>query len=145
VSPASSRRLFARTPLLLVRVTPQGFLVVETDETAPELVGHAVAARPQRKLFLDGTIACQADDATHSRDGKPCEECLHPLCRPQIRLRLADRRVHYLLDLAVTSARNLLDVEERLAAQGRKLADAGLRLTVKDRGHYGEVCFETTD
>lgn len=134
--------LFSRPPLLIVRVTPRGLRILPTEETIEALEGHVISHGPRRKLFLEGILACHSDDAVTAKDGKRCQDCLHPLCRPQIRLRLATREAHYVLDLAVTSAKNLLALEEDLRAQGLRLMDVRLRLTVTARGHYGEVAFE---
>ena len=134
--------LFSRPPLLIARVTPRGLRLLPTEEVVDALEGHVISHKPQRKLFLEGILACHSDDAVTAKDGKRCQDCLHPLCRPQLRLRLADRHAHYVLDLAVTSARNLLALEDALRAQGLRLTDVPLRLTVTDRGHYGEVAFE---
>lgn len=134
--------LFSRPPLLIVRVTPRGLRILPTEETIEALEGHVISLQPQRKLFLEGMLACHADDAETAMDGKRCQDCLHPLCRPQIRLRLASREAHYVLDLAVTSSKNLLALAEALHAERLPLRDVRLRLTVTDRGHYGEVAFE---
>lgn len=106
------------------------------------LEGHVISMRPPRKLVLEGLLAWPSDAAVTAKDGKRCHDCLHPLCRPQFRLRLADRHAHYVLDLAVTSAKNLVALEEILRAQGLRLMAARLRLTVTDRGLCGEVAFE---
>jgi hypothetical protein len=137
------RRLFGRPPLLRVRVRPQGFQIVESEERVSEIEGYVLAWKAIRKLFLDGVLSCQSNDGIVARDSNTeCEKCRHPLCRPQIRLRLADRHVHYLLDLAVSSAQNFLAVESAMVAERFRLAEVELRLTVKNRAYFGEVCFE---
>ena len=90
--------LFSRPPLLIVRVTPRGLRLLPTEETIEALEGHVISHGPQRKLFLEGILACHSDDAVTAKDGKRCQDCLHPLCRPQLRLRLANREAHYVLD-----------------------------------------------
>ena len=136
------RRLFGRPPLLRVRVRPLGFEIVESEEQVSQIEGYVLAWKAIRKLFLDGALSCQSDNGVVARDGTVCEKCRHPLCRPQIRLRLADRHVHYLIDLAVSSAHNFLALESAMVREGFRLAEVELRLTVKDRGYFGEVCFE---
>lgn len=143
---SASRRPFAPRPLLWVRVTPQGFLFRETEETVAALEGHVVKQRLRRKLFLDGMPACSSPDGVASLDGKiRCDDCRHPICLPQIRLQIADRHAHYLLDLAISSMRNFLDLEAEIQAQGLRLESRRLRLTMINRGHWGEVRFERID
>ncbi len=142
MSAPPERRLFARPPTRLVRVRPGGFEFQDTGEVVPEILGHVTAHRGQRKLFLEGILACQSSDAVVAANGTVCETCRHPLCRPQIRLYLADRNALYVVDLAVSSAKNFLDLEDSVQGEGLRLRDLRLRLCVEDRGHYGEVQFE---
>ena len=46
------------------------------------------------------------------------------------------------MDLAVSSSCNFLEMERSILAEGLQLHEVLLRLTVKDRGSFGEVCFE---
>lgn len=59
-----------------------------------------------------------------------------------LRLLLAEDARRYLLDLNATSAQNLFALEDRLKAQDAKLAQQRLILTVRNRGHWGEVLFQ---
>jgi hypothetical protein len=142
MSPKPVRSDFRRVLVVYVRVTPHGFVLRQTGEPVVDLTGHVVKQRLQRKLFLDGQIECSSGDGEVAYDGKiRCADCMHPLCRPQIRLELADRNALYLIDLAISSAQNFLDLEDALGAEGIALPKQRLRLTVVDRGYYGEIVF----
>jgi hypothetical protein len=134
------RAAFCRPTTRLARVTPQGFLV--DDVRHQELVGRLDSYQLLRKRFEDGELVCDAPDGVNSRTGQSCQACLHPQCRPQLRLRLRDGPFSYLIDLAVTSAENLFAIEDDAAAEGCRIEDWHLRITIKPRGGWGEVRFE---
>jgi hypothetical protein len=117
-----------------------GFAIA--DQVHEELVGRPVGYELLRKRFEDGELVCDSSDGVHARDGTVCAACLHPRCRPQLRLRLHDGSVSYLIDLAVTSAENLFAIEDQAEAAGQRLEDWTLRLTIRPRGGWGEVLFE---
>ncbi len=139
--PSAHRHLFNRPTVVFAKVRPDGFLLSQTEELVSELKGRVMQVIAMRKLFDGAVLACQSRDGATSQDGARCEECRHPRCRPVLRLRLADGRVHYLLDLAISSARNLIALEERLERQGSALEAVPLQLSVSNRGRYGVVEF----
>lgn len=131
---------FRRPTLVLLRVEPGGFR--DGDRLLTVLSGRLARTRLTRKLFEDGRLACYAPDGLVAHNRTPCDECAHPACRPWLRVQLAaPRDLVYLLDLAVVSARNLLDLEQQAACDGLRLADLTLQLWVVDRGRWGEVRF----
>ena len=134
------RAAFRRTTTRLARVTPQGFLV--GDERHHELIGRLDSYQLLRKRFEDGELVCDSPDGVNARTGQSCQACLHPQCRPQLRLRLRDGPFSYLIDLAVTSAENLFEIEDDAEAKGCRIEDWHLRITIKPRGGWGEVRFE---
>ena len=138
--PQTLRRAFAQPTTFLVKISPQGFLV--RDELASELTGRVGKAHLVRKRFEDGVLVCDSKDGRQARNGTRCPECRHPRCRPQLRIHLHWESVIYILDLAFTSAQSLLDLEAEAAGQGQTLDQWTLRLTVRDHGYWGEVCFE---
>lgn len=143
---SAARRSFSQLPVLWVQVTPKGFVIRQTEAAVATLEGHVVRQRFERKLFLDGMLACGSLDGEMAYDGKTrCQDCRHPLCQPRIRLRLADRHAHYLVDLAISSARNFFALEDGIQEQGLHLESQRLRLTVIDRGYFGEIRFERLD
>lgn len=134
------RAAFQKPITRLVRVNPHGFLVGE--ERHHELVGRLHSYQLLRKRFEDGQLLCDSTDGVNARNGDSCQACLHPKCRPLLRLRLRYGPDSYLIDLAFTSAENLFAIEDAAEAEGCRLDDWPLRLTVKPRGGWGEVCFQ---
>lgn len=137
---AAIRRAFLLPTQLLVRVNPHGFVVA--DETVTELSGRLHQVRLIRKLFENGTLVCDSADGVEARNGTMCDACRHPRCRPQLRIVLDRGAVHYLLDVNATSARNLIALEDELTAEGLRIEDCPVKLTVVPRGHWPEVRFE---
>ena len=139
--PSELRREFTRGGQLFARVTPRGFVV--DGEVHKELVGRLGKTQLVRKLFVDGTLACDSQDGVSARGGRVCETCDETGCQPQLRMRLhAPGDMVVIVDLASSSARNLFAVEDHLVKSGRTIADADLRLFITDRGRWGEVRFE---
>lgn len=136
------REAFQKPLSLWVKVTPNGFLLQGESSPLRDLQGRVAGLRLVRKLFRSGSLACQSPDGIRARDGTACSECLHPLCRPQLRIRLATAKAHCIFDLSGRSAENLLVLQEQLDAEGFDLLDVVLRLTVIDQGQWGEVHFE---
>lgn len=134
------RRAFAPPTTFLVKISPKGFLI--RDELSSELKGRVGKTHLVRKLFEDGVLSCDSKDGRQARNGTLCPQCRHPRCRPQLRIHLHWEPVVYILDLAFTSAQSLLALETEALEQGQGLDQWMLRLTVRDHGYWGEVCFE---
>lgn len=135
------RQAFRKPTYLPVRVTPQGFDVAEGRYDY--LQGTVIRVSLARKLFRDGLLACSSSDGLRAEDGRDCNECQHPLCQPRLRLHLLTQRsIVYVLELPSTSAENFFALEERAQQDGANLIDCTVRLTLIDRGHWGEVVFE---
>ena len=134
------RRAFAKPTTFPVKVSPRGFLI--RDELSLELTGRVGKTHLVRKLFEDGVLICDSRDGREARNGTLCADCRHPRCRPQLRIHLHREPVIYILDLAFTSAQRLLNLEADALEEGMRLDQWTLRLTVRDHGYWGEVCFE---
>ncbi len=137
----STARLAFRDPVhVFVKVTSGGFLIGE--RSCESLCGSVARVYLIRKRFEEGQLVCASSDGIRSREGHLCAECAHPGCRPRLRLCLRNLDTIYVLDLASSSAKNLLALEDNLISEGRSLQWSRLRLTVLDRGYWGEVRFE---
>ena len=141
------RKAFAKPVPWFVKITPTGFhltpqgVPLEPD-TVDALIGRVTSARLFRKRFEDNVPVCHAKDGLTSDDGASCAECQHPDCRPWLRIRLAQPRRTCILDLNITSAQNFFAIEDQAAAQGERLRDWPLRLTVETHDRWAEVRFE---
>jgi hypothetical protein len=134
------RRAFHRPPRILARITPKGFAFLE--EQTPELTGRIGHVRLIRKLFEEGFLTCSSSDGVRARNGTVCDDCRHPRCQPRLRIHIHERHAVFVLDLAYSSARNLLRLQHELRSEGLPLDDVNLQLSVKNRGRWGEVIFE---
>jgi hypothetical protein len=138
-TPGSFRGRFQASRWIGVRIRPGGFEV--EGELQDELRGRVVKTAAMRKRFEDGVLACRSPNGEKSEDGVLCAQCLHPDCRPLLRVQLLGSGDTYVLDLPHSSARNLILLEDELARGGRELLTTDLALTVEDRGYWGEVRF----
>lgn len=136
-TPRSFRGRFQASRWIGVRIRPGGFEV--EGELQGELRGRIAKTVEVRKRFEEGVLACRSADGEKSEDGVLCKECLHPDCRPLLRVQLVGSGDTYVLDLPHSSARNLILLEDELARTGRELLTTDLVLTVRDRGYWGEV------
>jgi hypothetical protein len=134
------RAAFRRPTYLIVKITPRGFEV--EDALFDELAGRVTKLTLIRKLFEQGAPVCSSPDGIRANDGTLCDECRHPSCQPRLRVHLASDAAVFLLDLPATSAHNLLELEDQVVARGERLLDWIVKLTVAERGHWGEVVFE---
>jgi hypothetical protein len=140
ISKEHLRGAFARSTLFLVKLLPDGFEI--DDQSYDELGGRVIKTALLRKLFEDGALSCQSKDGLTAENGTVCDQCRHPRCRPILRIQLLEQQRRYLIDLNASSAHNLFALEDQLQAAGQTLADTRLRLTVCNRGLWGEVKFE---
>jgi hypothetical protein len=137
-----AREAFAHPTLFLVKLTPEGFSI--DGQVHSQLAGRIHKTRLLRKLFDDsGALLCHSKDGMRAVNGTLCAACLHPRCRPGLRIHFGEGARQYLLDLNATSAQNLVALEEHLSLQNLKLEGRRLLLSVLNRGHWGEVRFES--
>ena len=122
---------FADLPSNFVRFTRDGFLVA--GDSAPLLRGRLTGEpRVLYKLFEDGKLVDSSDD------GRAI-----PGARKFLRVLLIDDKHGELtLDLAPTSARNLIAFCDRVAADGIDPQQRDVKLTMRDRGKWFEVKFD---
>jgi hypothetical protein len=137
--PDDVRREFSRECFSYVKVTPRGFDIDIDDEVVEELRGRVVKATVIRKLFEDSVLTCDSKDGVTGREGIVCAQCRHLRCRPMMRIHFLCAGINLVIDLAPTSAQNLVALEQRGDVD---LETAELNIAVIDRGHWGEVTFQ---
>lgn len=140
---AMLRLAFQKPLYLMTKVTPEGFEI--DDHHYAEITGRLMKATLVRKLFEDGVLSCSSPDGIHSADGTVCDECQHPNCQPRLRVQLVARNLIYVLDLSHSSARNLFAIEDQAESENETLPECLLKLSVVNRGFWGEVRFERLD
>ncbi len=134
--------LFADAFARYLTVRPSGLqmphgLILQT------LHARLLACRPARTLYENHQPRCRSLDGIQSiTESRTCSACLlRKTCTPQIHLELLHDRVPYRLLLAYTSARNFMSFVSRLRQQGQPVENADIRLSVRDRGRWGELFF----
>lgn len=145
--PDDARHQLQRQRPLQVRVRPDGFEI--DGETTNQLQGRVYDATIARKLFADRRLLCQSSDGVRAADGTTeCATCSHraQACQAILRIRIAltDGR-HCTLDLANSSANNLVRLDDELAETDVPLPARNLRMTVVPHDHWGEVRFTVAD
>ena len=134
------RKAFHLPTLILVSIVDEHFIVA--GERKSELTGRILRLQLRRRLVQWGRVNCESPDGIEAHDGTPCDECRHPQCRPRLRIDIDRGAEHWVLDLGAASARNLLVLEDAMAAEGLRLDGCPLRLTVCQRRGRSEIRFE---
>jgi len=143
-------KVFNRSLTCFVRITPEKFIITYQgqhlpDDETTELCGSITRTRLIRKRFEDNCPVCQSRDGVTSTDGKSCEQCHEPDCRPGLRLQLISANRRCIIDLNVTSAQNLCAFDEQLQQEGKCLKDQPLRMRIKSHDYWAEVTFQAVD
>ena len=130
-----------RTTARYLAVRPDAILV--DNRPAKTLVVRILAHGAARTRYRARRPCCRSLDSLHSTSGKPCQTCADiEACTSQVRLHLLLDGRPYLLLLAYSSARNFLIYVAALGERARQLRDLETRISVADRGSWGELRFE---
>ena len=133
-----------RTTAKFLQIRPDG--VVIDNEVRRSFLGRILATGPARTLYRGKRPRCRSLDARRSLDGKLCAGCRDiTQCTSQVRLHVLVETNPYQLLLAYTSAKNYLLFCDSMAKGGRPVNDGRIRLTVVDRGNWGELRFEADE
>jgi len=130
-----------RTMSRYLSVRPHGIIVDGQPRTTirARILAHGGA----RTLYRGRKPHCRSLDSIRSTNGKLCSECYDlKHCTSQIRVHLLVNDHPYCLLLAYTSAKNLLLYVSRLSKEGIDIQTAASRITVVDRGSWGELRFQ---
>jgi hypothetical protein len=130
-----------RTTARYLAVRPDAILV--DNRPAKTLLVRILAHGAARTCYRARRPCCRSLDSLHSTGGKPCQTCKDlEDCTSQVRLHLLLDRRPYLLLLAYSSARNFLLYLASLGERAPQLRDLDTRITVANRGSWGELRFE---
>lgn len=144
MTPNHVRDVLARARARYVTVLPQGLRLGTDEEVHATLDVNLISFGDARTLYRCRRPICRSIDGQRSiqdprRWCEPCDERRD--CTPQIRIDLVADGEAYRLMLALTSARRFLEYVARVSRAGSGI-DAGVtRLSVLNRGHWGELCF----
>jgi hypothetical protein len=130
-------------------VRPHGFELNPGARLRPVLQVRILSFGSARTLYQDRKPLCRSLDAiqpTAPKDQRRCADCaLRPRCTAQVRLDLLADTQPFRLLLAHTSAKNFLLYEAQLRERGVALYDVLHRMTVINRGSWGELRFARQD
>lgn len=126
-----------------LRVTPSGFQL-PSDDILQSLPVQLLCFHHARTLYKDKKPTCRSLDGIQSlTEGRSCASCLlRKNCTPQISLEFLYDHMPFRLILSYTSARNFLSFLSSLRQNGQPLENASVLIFVRDRGRWGEVCFD---
>ena len=130
----------ARSRYLSVR--PRGFELHPGERLRPVLEARILSFGSARTLYQNRAPLCRSLDAVRpiAAGQRTCAECrLRTRCTPQVRLDLLVDTQPLRLLLAHTSAKNFLLYETQLHQRGVALYDGLHRLSVINRGSWGEL------
>ncbi len=129
-------------------VRPHGFELKPGERLRPVLEARILAFGSARTLYQDRKPLCRSLDAVRPTTAghRSCAECrLRTRCTPQVRLDLLVDTQPWRLLLAYTSAKNFLLYETQLRERGIALYEDLHRMTVINRGSWGELRFARPD
>ncbi len=130
-----------------LNVRPHGFELDPTTPPRPILQARILAFGGARTRYLSRKPQCRSLDAVRpiSDTQRTCADCnLRSQCTSQLRLDLLADTQPFRLLLAHTSAKNFLLYETELHHRGVKLYEVLHRITVINRGSWGELRFSLT-
>ena len=126
-------------------VHPHGFELNPGERLRPVLAARILSFGSARTLYQDRKPLCRSLDAirpTTAKEHRTCAECaLRTRCTSQVRLDLLVDTQPLRLLLAHTSAKNFLLYETQLRERGVEFYDVLHRMTVINRGSWGELRF----
>jgi len=129
-------------------VRPRGFELQHGEPLRPTLQARILSSGAARTLYQERKPRCRSLDGVAALDD-PCRSCagcrLRPQCTPQLRLDLFVDAQPLRLLLAWTSAKNFLLYETQLRQRSLSIEDRLHRISVINRGSWGEVRFRLAD
>lgn len=143
------RELLHRALVRYLTVRPRGFELRCGDPPRPVIEARILGHGGARTLYEERRPKCRSLDGVRPITGdsnRSCAECAdRSRCVPQVRLDLiVDRRPFRML-LAYSSARAFLVYEAELRQRGRRIEDVVTKITVVNRGSWGELRFAAWD
>ena len=138
------REILQQAQRRYLTVRPRGFELNPGERLRPVLEARILSFGSARTLYQDRKPHCRSLDGIRpiAAGQRTCAECrLRTRCTPQVRLDLLVDTQPLRLLLAHTSAKNFLLYETQLHQRGVTLYDGLHRLSVINRGSWGELRF----
>lgn len=137
------RDLIAKSFSRYIKVRPDGFDLGYNNQIISAISAQIVTSHPARTLYQNKHPVCRSLDGRKStQHNRTCAGCLdRRTCTPQICIEIVYNNIPLSLLLAYTSARNFLEFVSIIEQRGLHIDNIPVRLNVRDRGRWGEVCF----
>lgn len=143
------RELLHRALVRYLTVRPRGFELRDGDPPRPVVEARILGHGGARTLYEERRPKCRSLDGVRPITGdsdRSCAECAdRSRCVPQVRLDLIVERRPFRMLLAYSSARAFLVYEAELRQRGHRIEDVVTKITVVNRGSWGELRFAAWD
>jgi len=143
------RAFLQQAPRRYLTVRPHGFALHPAAPLRATLAVRILSFGAARTLYQHRKPLCRSLDAIEPiahQGRRRCADCaLRPRCTSQVRLDLLVDTQPFRLLLAHTSAKNFLLYEAQLRERGIALYEGLHRMTVINRGSWGELRFSRPD
>lgn len=139
-----TRRVLSQTSARFVQVLPAGLRLDDDGPIRPSCLAEIVSFGDARTYYRCRQPICRSLDGVRSATdpARQCGCCLDSKhCVEQILVEIYVERMPYRLLLAFTSAKNFLKYVAQNAAKKVALDATPTRISVKARGHWGELVF----
>jgi hypothetical protein len=138
------REILQQAQRRYLTVRPRGFELNPGERLRRVLEARILSFGSARTLYQDRKPQCRSLDGIRpiAEDQRTCAECrVRTRCTPQVRLDLLVDTQPLRLLLAHTSAKNFLLYETQLQQRAVALYDGLHRISVINRGSWGELRF----
>lgn len=143
------RELLYRALVRYLTVRPGGFELQAGERLRPVVEARILGHGGARTFYQDRKPVCRSLDGVRPITGdtnRLCYECdARERCTPQVRVDLIVERRPYRLLLAYSSARAFLTYEAALRLRRVAIEDVLTKITVTNRGSWGELRFSSRD
>lgn len=142
------REILHRALVHYLTVTPAGLVLDKGERPRAKVEARILNFGGARTFYRKRKPVCRSLDgvAAVTDPDKACAECEdRERCTPQVRLDLIIEQRALRCLLAFTSARNFLEYEARLRRDGVLIEQVLHRISVVDRGAWGELRFRVLD
>ena len=143
------REILYRALVRYLTVRPRGFELQPGERLRPVIEARILGHGGARTFYKDRKPACRSLDGMRPVTGdtdRVCVDCdARARCTPQVRIDLIVERRPFRLLLAYSSAHAFLRYEAELRLRRVLIEDVVTKITVANRGSWGELRFSARD
>jgi len=143
------RQLLHRALVRYLTVRPDGFILQSGSRRRRLIEARILGHGGARTLYKNRKPTCRSLDGLQPILGDTSRRCLgcrdYAKCTPQLRIDLIFERRSYRLLLAYSSARNFLAYDAERRQRGRAVEHVITKISVVNRGTWGELRFSAQD